>query len=742
MKKTLKIFFAIFTIFLIVCFGLIFYAISITADCKLDNDKLINLNHTVTFYDNENNLLSETSNGTKVTEIDKINKDTINAFIAIEDKRFYSHSGIDYKRLLSATINNIKSTSFKEGGSTISQQLIKNTHFSSEKTIKRKLGEIKLAKELEKNYTKEQIIEKYLNTIYFGENCYGITNAAKRYFNKDVLNLSLNESAVLAAIIKAPSNYSPFENPEKCLKRKDLVLKTMLKQDLISENVCNKNLGILPKLNFDNNQQNNTEYDYLYFSQKELKEFYNSSPYASTNLKVYTNCDSRAQGILKNSILENNQEYFSSAILIDKNSKVCAYYSNCGDINRQLGSTIKPIISYAPAIEEGLAYPYTHIIDEKTDFNGYSPSNYNDIYYGKTTVKKSLKKSMNVCAVKLLNYVGVNKAKTYAKKTGLNFSENDNGLCLALGASEYGDKLSNICSAYTIFLNGGQYCPAYSINDVAHGKETVKKYYQNKTQVFSKETTSFINDMLLETVSDGTARKLSFLNFPIYAKTGTVGNESGNTDAYTISYTSDYILGVWIGNREGTLLPNEITGGSLPAQTAADIWSKLYCDKSLPNKITPSDKLQEIDIDKISYENDDLIILADENAPERYVERIIINKNNLPKEFSTRFSSPKIKKPEISLFYNRIEIRLCLTELYGAEIFKVNNGEKILIKDIANNKELTVIDDNVLPNQMYQYIIIPYYKNGDKKIYGEEMVLDKIKSPNNTLGENWWNDLI
>ncbi len=739
MKKALKFVFIVICIILILAIGLIFYAISITSKVELDQSKLINLNRTTAYYYADNSLMSEQSNGTEITEIEKIKPHTVNAFIAIEDKRFFSHKGIDYKRLLSATFNNIKSASFKEGGSTISQQLIKNTHFSSEKTIKRKLSEIKLAKELEKKYSKNQILEKYLNTIYFGENCYGITEASRVYFNKEVSKLTLNESAVLAAVIKAPSNYSPFVNENKCFNRKNLVLKAMQNQGYITSQEYEDNCNVMPNLNEDKQKSRDVEYDYLYYAKGELKNFNASSPYSSLNLSVFTNCDKGAQEILKNQAKNQSEDYLISAILIDKENKICAYYSNCGDINRQLGSIIKPIIAYAPAIEKGLVYPHTYLIDEKTDFNGYSPSNYNDVYYGKTTVKKSLEKSMNVCAVKLLNYVGVDSAKSYAQNVGLSFSATDNGLCLALGASENGEKLSKITSAYSVFLNDGKFSPAFSISAINHGEATIKKHTKKTNYAFSEETVSFMNDMLKSTVTEGTAKKLSFLDFPVYAKTGTVGNENGNTDAYVISYTKDYVLGCWVGNREGALLSNAITGGGLPTIISKDIWEQLYKNKPLPGEIEISGSVVKAKIDKISYDEDEVMLLADERAPSRYVEEVLIRKKDLPKNTSKRFSSPKIKNPELQVKYNRIDIRLCLTELYGVEVYKLSDKKKYLLADVFGKENYQYSDTEVLPNEYYSYSFLPYFKTDNgSKIYGEEIVIDKIKSPSNALGEEWW----
>ena len=237
MKKRVKIIlFALCCTTIIICGVILSYNYALRG-YSLQENKLVNLERTVTFLDINGDKYCEVSDGIEVTELSDIPQHTQKAFVAVEDKRFYKHNGLDYKGMIRALFNNVKSLSLKEGASTISQQLIKNTHLSNEKTLKRKLAEIKLTTKLEKEYSKNEILEKYLNTIYFGDNCYGITRASKHYFDKEPKDLDVNESAILAGIIKAPTNYSPTTNPKKCFERKNLVLKLMYKQGYIDKNV-------------------------------------------------------------------------------------------------------------------------------------------------------------------------------------------------------------------------------------------------------------------------------------------------------------------------------------------------------------------------------------------------------------------------------------------------------------------------------------------------------------------------
>lgn len=738
MKKTIKIFLiAIFSIFLIVSAFLLFFHITLI-DVKFDKNRLINLNHTVTYYDSNGESVSVESNGVSVSDNEEIPEHTKQAFISIEDKRFYKHNGIDFKGLLRATFNNIKSFSLKEGASTISQQLIKNTHLSNEKTLKRKFSEIKLTRELEKQYDKNKILETYLNTIYFGDGCYGITTAAKHYFNKSPSELNINESAVLAGIIKAPSNYSPVNNYEKCFERKNLVLKEMLTQGYITQNEYNKNSLENIVLNMENESSN---YDFISLTRLEFNKFIEKSPYKNFHLNVYTSLDQNLQEILKNQLFEDEIACDKSAVIISPNGNVKAYLSTCGNLYRQMGSTLKPLVVYAPAIESDSVTEITKILDEKTNFNGYSPSNYNDKYYGYVSVKESLAKSLNTCAVKIMNYSGIPYSTSFIKKTEIKLNESDENLSLALGATENGATLIQLSAAYNVFNNNGNYTKISFIDKItADNGEIIYKSNKLENKIFSDSTISIMNDMLKYTVSDGTAKKLSYSSIPLYAKTGTVGNKNGNIDAYTISYSKDFTLGVWYGNKDNSLMPNSITGGGAPCKVSSKIWEGIYKDKTT-SEIPLSDSVEFVEIDKESYNEDNFLILADKLSPERCKLEVLLKNSTIPSSISKRFSNPTIEKPKLLVENNGIKIELCLTEYIDAMIYKINKGQKIKIYDTENGFNESFIDTNIKPNEFYQYLVIPYFNYNGQKILGEEIYSEKIKSPNQKLGDWWINDL-
>lgn len=732
MKKLLKtLVFFISTILICLICVLIFYYIQ-TKNVKIDDKKFINLNKTITYYDSKENILREETNGIAVTDFENINKETINAFISIEDKRFYSHNGIDYKGILRAIYSNVKSKKLKEGASTITQQLIKNTHLSSEKTLKRKLSEIKLSKLLEKKFTKEKILETYLNTIYFGSNCYGITSACEYYFNKTPKEINLNESAILASIIKSPRKYSPYFNIDNCTIRKNLVLKNMYQQNYITrkeyEENINNDVNVVKKTQ-------NTEYDYFNLIRQELNNIIDNSPYENKNLSVFTTIESEKQEILVNNQIDD-QNMNKSAILLGKNGKIIAYYSNHKAQNRQLGSIIKPLIVYAPAIEKNLYFSSSKILDEKTNFNGYSPKNYNNKYYGYVTFKDSLVKSLNVCAVKILNTVGVENAKKYLNKTEIKLTKNDNSLALALGSTEKGAQLKDITACYSIFNDSGYYSPCYIIDKIENNGKIIYKKNNFKSKIFEEGTVSVINDALKDVVECGTAKKLYNKNIPLYAKTGTVGNSNGNSDTYTISFNSDYILGSYLGKKDN-LLNNSITGGTLPATISNKIWQDIYKNKKAPDYIKLSGAC-EIEIDKISLDVENEVVLADEISPNRYKEIAIFKKNNIPKIKSTRFSNPKIEKPILSVFFNRIKISLCLPQYYNLLVYRYSNNQKTLIYNNKDKNENEIFDLYPQNSKKIYYGFIPYYQTDKKTYFGKEIYSNKIKTPRFDLGENWW----
>lgn len=687
----------------------------ITRDAKLDSSKLINPNQVITVLDDYGNEITDAtiSGQRKSVKISDLSKHTVNAFIASEDRTFYAHKGLNYKRMLKALYKNTISRSFKEGASTISQQLIKNTHLSSDKTIKRKLKEIKLTKKLEKRYSKNQILEMYLNTIYFGHNSYGLQSASEFYFDKKAENLTLSESATLVGLLTSPNNFSPFKNPEKCIKRRNTVLKAMRDCKYISASEYSS--AVNEPLNAKKTNENGKNANYLSAVFDEIEE--NVNVYNLTGgciVKTYLKPEIQK-------VIENYEYKCDNAVVVTSlDGGVNAYKSTVGNAKRQPGSTIKPLAVYAPAFEEKISSPHTKILDEKVNYGGYSPENYDKKYHGFVTVNDSIKYSYNIPAVKTLNALTVKKSEKYLSKMNIMLDENEKNLSLALGGMTSGLTIKELADRYSIFQKQGIYRPSHYIKEiVARDGRILYKPQHAGSRVFSEGTSSLINGTLLETTKSGTAKKLSHYKFDIASKTGTCGNSDGNTDAYAISYTSEHCIAVWLGDKNNRR--QNITGGVDCCEISESILSSLY-SKNLPTDLDVTSGTETVEIDAEEYYDNNKVIIADPISPKLNNLSIKVLKGNAPKEVSTKFTNPSIQKPEIYVSNGSVNIELCQTKYYDYIINRQFNGKNEVIYDGKWQK--TIADT---PKEgTYIYGVIPYFKSVDSKIFGKEIVLPPI----------------
>ena len=623
-KKISKIFgLVLLFIVLFIILGASFYVFFVIKDEKLNKNQLESkMIETVKIKDSRGNSLDYYSSVKPFVPYEEISKNVIKAFISVEDKRFYSHKGLDYKRIIGATINNLKAGYFKEGGSTITQQLAKNALLSQEKTIDRKLKEAKLSLEIEKNYTKEEILAMYLNTIYFGNSRYGIDSASKKLFNKSPNELTLGESAILAGIVKNPLKNSPLNSVENAINRKNLILGLMLEQNLITEeeyHIALKEGYAIPKES-NTTKHTNTSYTEMVISEASNILGISEIELVSSGYEIHTFYDENAQNILNNAYYSENlmvENAEKSFMLVDnKSGGIIAYISSVSYspfiYRRCPASTLKPIVSYAPAIEKGLVLPDSPILDEKQDFYGYSPNNFNNSYLGWTDVRETLKSSSNACSVKLLDMVGQDYAFNLARNFGISLAPNDS-LATALGGTTYGQTIIELLTAYSTLSNGGIKKNISSIMAIydKQGKE-LYSYKGDEKRVVSEETAHFLTEMLLDCAKDGTAKKLQSLPFEVASKTGTNGNKDGNFDAWNISYTLDYTLSSWYGSKNNKeSLPLAVTGGSFPTLASKFIWSQL----PKPKAFTTPNGIKTTQIDSYSLNNFHILTLANENTP-------------------------------------------------------------------------------------------------------------------------------
>lgn len=734
LKITLAILLSILAVFLTaVC---AFYAV--TADAKLQPQKLIDYGKSVSIYDDDGNKIEDASITVKrkSVQLNELNDDTVNAFIASEDRNFYQHNGLNYKRMIKALFKNITSFSFKEGASTISQQLIKNTHLSGDKTISRKLKEIRLTKQLERKYSKDDILEMYLNTIYFGHNCYGLQSAANFYFDKNAQDLNLEESATVVGLLTSPNNYSPFKNPEKCLSRRNVVLKNMLDCKFIDSNVYETAKN--SPLNAKKSESQSKFSDYCSAIFDELEELEINYDVHLAEYKIETYLNQSLQAYIENIQFESDK----SVIVRKNNGGIAAFSSSIGQAKRQIGSTVKPIFVYAPAINEHKLHTFTKICDEPVNYGGYTPENFDKKYRGKVTVSECIEQSLNVPAVKTLNAIGIETAEKYAQKMRVTFENEDKNLSLALGGMTHGLSLKQLCDCYSVFQSGGSYSQSRFIKKISD--KSGKIIYEPKSEtnrVFSEGVCSLMNEVLCKTSKTGTAKKLKNLPYDVACKTGTCGNKEGNTDAYAVSYTSDYCIGIWLGDKNNQRL--QIYGGNQCCESMLSILNHIY-KNSNPSPLEKAIGTRTVDIDREEYERNDKIIISDNCSPKLNKMTAKCLADNTPNEISTRFTSPTIKTPQILVNKDNISIRLCQTKYYSYIVNRTSNGKS---EEIYDGKwKDSIVDTPESGN--YVYTVTPYYDDGKVIHKGQTITLPQVNFNAGNVNykvpdiayKDWYND--
>ncbi len=736
--KTVKILYkilsAIFVLILVFAAGAAVWYFAVTADTEFDEAKLARKTSACEVFDSENKKIEEKSDYDYVS-IEDIPEITRKAFVAVEDKRFYSHNGLDYIGIIRAAVKNVFSGKLKQGGSTISQQLVKNSFLTGEKTIERKFKEIKLTKILEQKYSKDEILELYLNSVYFGKGIKGIGEAAKRYFQKDVGELTLEDSALLAGIIKSPTKYNPVDNFENSVKRKDLILKIMADEKIISaeEYEKAKNTDII--INFKTNYDTRSELS-GYIKTEAMNKLGLDKEEELNGYKIYSSVSGKQL-----SYVGSPKDYSLScdytAIIVDvKKGKITSFASSSGDLKRCPASTAKPWLVYAPAIEEKLITVATKIKDEKICYGGYSPTNPDGKFHGYVSAKEALSKSYNVPAVKLADSLGISKIKSYAEKMNVEFSNDD--LSVSLGNLSGGITLTKLVSCYSPFVNGGNYTEYGIVDKIVNSKNKVvyERNDEKKEKVFSDSTAFLINDILKDSVKSGTAKKLNF-PFEICAKTGTNGSKKGNVDAYCVAYTTNHIVAVWLGNANGELMNNGVSGGNYPTAMVRDIFSGLYANSSPDNFAIP----ESVEIKRISkdeYEKDQKLLLTeteDKNSLPFYFAR-----DNEPTEkVAIKPIDPIVKDYKITCNKGEISIFVSTDDNVGFYVY--DDSGKELYK---SEKSASYTFKNTLPDTEYVFFIAPFAfdKNGRETV-GEKIKLPTVKTDgrNKTITESpWWED--
>lgn len=680
-----------------------------------------------TIFANENRVYAE---------IEDMPDHLKNAFIAIEDTRFYEHNGIDPTRIIGALWEDIKSGSIKQGASTISQQLIKTSHLTYDQTMSRKLAEIMMAFKLEQVYTKDEILELYLNQVYFGKGAYGVGTAAMVYFGKDVSELNLSESAALAGILKSPSNYAPHINMDQCIQRRNLVLSEMYENGFITEDEYNAaKAAKLSIVDYDA-----SAYPYGFYTdmvQKDACELLGIS-YAELQTggyQVYTTLDQDSQAILEElaedsslfpenaadgsitecaAVILDPQTGGISAILGGREHTTRLAFNRATSMRRQPGSAIKPVMVFAPAIEYGGYSTTSFLLDQPENFGGYAPRNSGSTYRGWLTLRDVVAYSVNIPTVRLLNELTVAKCKSYASSVGIPFEEKDKNLSLALGGFTTGVTPLELCGSYMPFASGGYYTSPYCIAKIVdRDGNVVYEADAERYNVLSPETSYLVSSMLTSSVEYGTSKRAAIEGIPLAAKTGTstYDDATNNKDAWIVSYNSQYIVCCWMGfdkTDDEHSLPQGVTGGTYPADFSAKVFSALYDGKEGTDfQIPPG--IAAVEIDQQYLDSYYEVRLASPSTPEDQRVTEYFTLANLPTQSAEYItvSPPENLSAAVDQF-GYLSISFSSQQGLTYQVYRQSNGSAVLVGTLEGTGSMVSLQDyeaDISTAQLYEVTV-------------------------------------
>lgn len=559
-------------IFIFTFFSIIIIILSLYAYAFITPKFNINTSKSITYYDKYGNDLFQEKEKNDYVELSNINDYVKNAIVSIEDKNFYNHKGFDYLRIAKAMFVNIKSKKIKEGASTISQQYIKNLYLTFDKTWERKIQEALLTLELETHYSKNEILEGYLNTIDFGAGNYGIKEASKYYFNKEPKDLTLAEASIIVGIPKNPSYYNPVTHYKNAKDRQKDVLSSMVKNKLITTDDMNKAYD--EELKFYGKNDKVELSSIYYYKDAVLKELSNIKEIPSSlldmeGLKIYTNLDKDVQKNLENNVdreMKDTTLQVASVVIMPTNGKIVALiggkdysvsqYNRAYSSKRQVGSTIKPFLYYS-ALENGFT-PSSTFLSERTTFNlgdtMYSPRNAGNIYANKNiSMLSAIAYSDNIYAMKTHLFLGTDMLSKTIKRVGIKTEVKENASS-ALGTTEI--NMIDFSNGFITLANEGKHESPHLIEKVTDNTgKILYEYKYNEDYVLNKKYVYILNNLLTSTYN------YSLINYTSPTLVS-IGNElkgkyaaksgSTSTDYWTVGYNKDYLMIVWAGNDDNT----------------------------------------------------------------------------------------------------------------------------------------------------------------------------------------------
>ncbi|WP_339177760.1 PBP1A family penicillin-binding protein [Oceanobacillus sp. FSL W7-1293] len=572
---------AVAAVFLLLLSG---YGLLILGGKMVANEEDLQLDLTTTIRTEDGEVIRTLYNENReYVSTDHIPDHVLEAFVAVEDRRFYEHQGIDLQSISRAVYRDILARSKVEGGSTITQQLSKNLFLSNDKSWTRKIKEMMASLYLERRLSKDEILELYVNQVYFGEGVYGLQKASEYFFSKDVDDLTISEGALLAGLMKAPNGYSPLNHPEKAAERRNVVLMTMESAGFIDEETMaaeqEKGLGI--NLKEEERGTNPWVDSYVDIAIKEAAEAHDLSfaelQSGGYDITVYMNDDFQQvayQNFQEDAFFPGNTEGTEGAfVMLDKNnghivSAIGGRDYSFGDLNRtnvqrQPGSTFKPVAVYGPALMQEDEYnPYTIIPDQYMDIDGYEATNVSGEYKNNITIYQAIVESTNTSAVWLLNEIGIDNSKSYLEKMGMPIE--DKGLSIALGGLNKGVTPLQMAQSFQTFANNGEMSKATAIAEIKdRNGEVLYQSESNSEEVFTPQVAWDMTEMLKETVRTGTASS-GYYGKELAGKTGTTQHpavDGASKDAWFVGYTPDYVTAMWMGYDRSDA-EHYLTGGS------------------------------------------------------------------------------------------------------------------------------------------------------------------------------------
>lgn len=707
---------------------------------KLDSDRLTNLAQTGAILDKDGAFVTSlvgTENRT-VISMDSLPRHVVDAFLAAEDLRFYKHPGFDLTRIFGAVVTNLRSGEYSQGASTITQQLVKLSHLSSQKTIARKLEEIWLALQMEQQFEKDEILEMYLNYIYFGQGAYGVQAAAQVTFGIDAADLSPAQAAALAAAIKAPSAYSFLSNATANADRRGYILSVMLSQGMLTQEEYDA--AIQEELT--SAQGTSTAMAYGWFvdavlDEAELQLDVSAETLLAGGYRIETTLDQEMQSLLEKQFTtdvfpadaKDGTPVQAAAACVDTQTGAVRavvggreYTARRGlnratQLRRQPGSALKPLAVYAPAIEYAGWTTASVVLDEPTNFNGYQPKNAGNAYYGNVTVRQALKNSLNIPAVKVMQAVGVENCRRYLQSVGIPLDDRDSNLSLALGSMTYGTSPVQMAAAYAPFANGGTYYAPYFIQRITdlNGK-VVYQHEDSGSRVLSPQNAYLMTSLLKTVITSGTGTRLNNIGTPVAGKTGTVNmTGTGNRDAWMSAYTPSLSTAVWMGfdNPDSThRLSNSVSGGTNPASLARNFLKAYYTGKSTPDFEQPSG-IVSVEIDKKAIEWRGEAMLATSLTPKAYRTTELFAAGNQPTKKSDVWTAPAAAK-SFYITHNDSGQPVLVIEPSSTAVYRVQRdavGESFILTELRGTPGQTLYytDSKAQPGVTYTYRVIPVH---------------------------------